>query len=668
MPFKTPLRLAVLALALAPMSIAAPLTGSRRSYDGPSPKVTPTSVPSPPTLYSAKQYDAVVAGLQGRALDFELDTDLGARSLDENVVRGDTVLKRRSSIQKRATAACLGSNATDVDINSAFYYGGAGTIVSLCPGATITLSNSIFFTAPYQELITEGYPTDSTRAILLVTGDNSNAIYGPCDLCSNIALRNIAVNGQRDVLGYNAGIGLIELGGNTNGQIVDGCHIYEPRGWTCLHGIEGYLNSCLNMTVTNNDIGPCGHSPTNGNQFRERDTVTYPPGEWADGISMACKASLVQGNTVTDATDGAIVIFQAPGTLVTGNTIIAQTRVALGGINMVDYYPFTGSYEGTVVEGNTLFTDTTMIKIGIALGSMSWGSDNRTAARTSNGVVQNNVFKSGSTGYFGYGVSIAGHENATVLNNDATAANFGGDPSVSCIPDPMVPTSQAFVYDQWTTPGYYLQSNFFSYDLVFLICQEPGSIVASGPKAALGKTIISDRAVVASSSAVSSSAVSSSAVSSSAVSSSAVSSSAVPSSSSAPSSSSTITSSAVSSTITPVAQNGDASSSARDQSSLANAISLRRISALSVASVISVKNAEIASRRSSAKARAATMAGLKERAAEPSPTQAWKLYARGSYTVPDVYARVTPTAPAGMRNPFAILEEQKASASASARA
>lgn len=33
--------------------------------------------------------------------------------------------------------------------------------------------------------------------------------------------------------------------------------------------------------------------------------------------------------------DGAIVIFGAPGTLVTGNTIINDDRQGLGGINMV---------------------------------------------------------------------------------------------------------------------------------------------------------------------------------------------------------------------------------------------------------------------------------------------------------------------------------------------
>lgn len=43
-----------------------------------------------------------------------------------------------------------------------------------------------------------------------------------------------------------------------------------------------------------------------------------------------------------------------------------------------------------------------MIKVGIAIGGMTWGSDNRTAARTYGGTFRNNVFKTSGSGYFGY--------------------------------------------------------------------------------------------------------------------------------------------------------------------------------------------------------------------------------------------------------------------------
>ena len=59
------------------------------------------------------------------------------------------------------------------------------------------------------------------------------------------------------------------------------------------------------------------------------------PGLWADGISLSCASSLVQGNTVTDATDGGIVIFGSPGSTITGNTITASTQTLMGGINIV---------------------------------------------------------------------------------------------------------------------------------------------------------------------------------------------------------------------------------------------------------------------------------------------------------------------------------------------
>jgi len=235
---------------------------------------------------------------------------------------------------------------------------------------------------------------------------------------------------------------------------------------------EGYANSCRGMVVKNNQIGPSGYAPNNGVQFKKRQedpSANVGPGEWADGISMACGASVVTGNTVVDCTDGGIVVFGASGSTVSGNTVIARNRRPLGGINMVDWNPWSGSYDGTVVEGNTLIAESNMMKVGIAIGGMVWGSDNRTAARTYGGTVRNNNFQSGSSGYFGYAIAIAGHKNANVYGNDASGANFGGDFSQACFP--IIPSSQAFVYDQWTTPGGQMQNNFQNFPLVFLICE-----------------------------------------------------------------------------------------------------------------------------------------------------------------------------------------------------
>ncbi|GAA5892311.1 hypothetical protein JCM5296_003232 [Sporobolomyces johnsonii] len=473
--------LALALLALSPFAAARP-TGTRPDVVRPS-KATPTSKPPAPLYKEDAQImdmiNAMAAAASASAvvnarrnLDSTVDVDVQRRAV------GDGELFKRGN----TTSSCLDSTANDTIINSLLYYGGAGTTVQLCPGATISIESAIFFTAANQVITTQGNPTDDTRATIVVAGTNQScAIYGACDACQNIVVQNIQVDGSRPALGYvTGGPALLELGGNTVGQTVQNCHIYEPRGWSALHGIEGYNNNCRGMIIQNNQIGPSGMPPNTGSQFKRDVTTVVPPGQWADGVSIACQNSKVTGNTITDATDGPIVIFGALGTVVSGNTIISKTRVSLGGVNLVDWSPYSGSFQNVVVEDNTLIADTSMIKVGIAIGGMVWGSDNRTAARTFAGTVRNNVFQSGSTGYFGYAIAIAGHENATVYGNDASGANFGGDPSTACIPSPMVPTSQALVYDHWTTPGTVMQNNFQDHQLVFLICQEPGAIVGSG--------------------------------------------------------------------------------------------------------------------------------------------------------------------------------------------
>lgn len=243
---------------------------------------------------------------------------------------------------------------------------------------------------------------------------------------------------------------------------------------------EGPNLACSGMRILRNQIGPAGNAPNDGSPFRQkRQTVstTYGPGEWADGISLACKNTEVAFNDIVDSTDGSIVIFGATGSNVHDNTITQNSRRGLGGINMVDWAPFGGSYEGTFVQNNKIISNTEIIKLGIAIGGMSWGGDNRTEARTFAGTVQGNTFSSGRSGYFYHAISVAGHNNSVVQGNKATAAEFGGQPSYVCIPSVQPPPPQDFVYDQWTTPGASLQAGFASYPLAFLICEWYSAII-----------------------------------------------------------------------------------------------------------------------------------------------------------------------------------------------
>ena len=59
------------------------------------------------------------------------------------------------------------------------------------------IQGPISFTAPNQEISTLGYPTDGTRATLVVSGPITNgqgqttAVDGTCENCGGIKLRNI---------------------------------------------------------------------------------------------------------------------------------------------------------------------------------------------------------------------------------------------------------------------------------------------------------------------------------------------------------------------------------------------------------------------------------------------------------------------------------------------
>lgn len=91
----------------------------------------------------------------------------------------------------------------------------------LCASAVITLQNPIVLTAADQSLQTIGLPQGDTRALIVVAGANQvTAIFGNCNTCGGVSLRNIQVEGSRETLGFVPnGASLIELGGITGGQV-----------------------------------------------------------------------------------------------------------------------------------------------------------------------------------------------------------------------------------------------------------------------------------------------------------------------------------------------------------------------------------------------------------------------------------------------------------------
>ncbi|MDP3051991.1 MAG: DUF4214 domain-containing protein [bacterium] len=300
-----------------------------------------------------------------------------------------------------------------------------GSVAVLCRNAVFNLTAPVVFTAPNQQIYTQGLPTDSSRAVLIISsGTFAKAING--ENLSGVAIKNIIINGNRPNLGYLSPQygALISLGGDASGQVVDYVKAYEPRSWSTLAFSEGLTKNCSGAIITNNEIGPAG----TGHDVAQ--------GQWADGISLACRNSTVSGNTITDATDGAIVIFGSPGSLISGNTIKALTRTLFGGINMVDYAPFDGDYTNTRVTGNTIDAAGVQIVTGIAMGPRIWACPAATwpAGPNRGGTVTNNTLKGA---HFAYGYVIDGVSNWTVSGN-ASQATHSGIPSGGCgqTPDP----------------------------------------------------------------------------------------------------------------------------------------------------------------------------------------------------------------------------------------
>ena len=264
---------------------------------------------------------------------------------------------------------------------------------------------------------TQGLPTDTTRATLKVGGSLTSslttAINGNSQ--SGVTVENIQIDGGRPALGRLDGGALMEMGASGVNQTVQNVYAHDTRSWSTLHIIEGAVTNstpaCQGAKILNNTIGPAG--------------TDSPSGTWADGISLACGNSTVQGNTVQDATDGGIVIFGAPGSSVKNNTIVAKTRTLLGGINLVDYAPMNGNYTGTTVTGNTINAQTAFIKVGIAMGPQVWGCGTGTNYGAS---VTGNTLQGA---HMGYGYAVNGVRDWTVTGNTDNSTHVG-TPNAGC--------------------------------------------------------------------------------------------------------------------------------------------------------------------------------------------------------------------------------------------
>ncbi|OIW27865.1 hypothetical protein CONLIGDRAFT_579694 [Coniochaeta ligniaria NRRL 30616] len=320
-----------------------------------------------------------------------------------------TVVQKLLAFSALATvsyAACISSGSAST-INAALQAGGTGAVVQLCPNAVFTISETIQFTAENQELSTQGYPTDNSRAkIIIAVGSNiTSAVWGRWT--SGVKVLNLQVDGNRPNAGAFGGDALVEMGGGSFGQVVSNNVITNTRSWSCLHYIGSGQddNPCREGTVSGNTIGPCGTEGTDASGN----------GLWADGVSFECVNSVVSSNNITGSTDGGIVIFGSPGSQFVDNIITSSaTQLGFGAINMVDP-SYGGNYSNVLVKGNTIIGQGTgLFNLGIGIGNQVW-SNQHPDPYFGPATITNNKF----IGNVGFSIVINGWRNGlTVTGND----------------------------------------------------------------------------------------------------------------------------------------------------------------------------------------------------------------------------------------------------------
>ncbi len=310
---------------------------------------------------------------------------------------------------------------------------GPGSKAVLCPNAVFELGDTVFFTAGNQQIYTQDLPTDDSRALLRVVGDGvATAVSGEGN--DDVSLSNVIIDGNRPQLGLaegaliNFGRGVLDH--NVEGQVVEWVKAYEPRGWTIIY----FGGPCRGAVARNNEIGPAGRA----------EYII------ADGISLECPNSVVEYNTIVDATDGGIVIFQSPGSLVANNTIRAENRIMFYGISMEDYFPLEGDFTGTRVTGNVIDAAGAMIRRGIGMGPyVGCAPEDENAPRSRGAIVTGNTLMGD---YMAYGFVAGGVEDWTMTGNIDLSTHLTPEREGDCFGSVADPPA-GFQYDPVTSSG-----------------------------------------------------------------------------------------------------------------------------------------------------------------------------------------------------------------------
>ncbi|GAA5864474.1 hypothetical protein JCM1840_000513 [Sporobolomyces johnsonii] len=398
-----------------------------------------------------------------------------------------------------APTDCIDS-ITVPEINSLLRTGGEGTAIVLCPYTQVSVDPHgppITFTAARQSLYTVGFPEDHSRAGIVIEsdkayhGDLTTAIKADCDACRGVNIRNLRVDGGRELLGgVEGGDALILVGGAQGEQEVRSVDAFGARGYAILHASAGRQGTCSGVTIAENTFHTSGDAPVdaflNSELVRLRDGSPAHrgherPGKWTDGISVACAQSTVLENTIRDVSGVGIAIRGAPGSQVHQNTIVAHDRDMLVGISLVANPIFNkraGQAGGIVVRENRIHAATAMIRVGISTGDGAWSTDELAGDHQipfGSEIVKNRI--SSHASYYAYAIALS-DARGIVVEDNAVSASIWGFETPACYDRPHFVTPTPLLRDPRSVIGR-LQPEFVNQHFGFLLCVGPGSASSS---------------------------------------------------------------------------------------------------------------------------------------------------------------------------------------------
>lgn len=186
-----------------------------------------------------------------------------------------------------------GAPANETQLRAALAGASPGATVFLERGATILLTSTLQIPAGVT-LATVGLPTPSQAPLLGRIARNS-AFNGPMiSLNDNSTIRNLWIDGQRNRFGFIGGSAMNVYTQASNATVASNI-ISDATAWTHLQVFHAG-QTCSGGNITSNLVTAYGSTHTGSG--------------WSDGLSIACRSVTVEGNSVIDATDVGIIVFQ----------------------------------------------------------------------------------------------------------------------------------------------------------------------------------------------------------------------------------------------------------------------------------------------------------------------------------------------------------------------